>query len=243
MNTHVKQARERVVHEREEVVTKREAYNRFRARLESISPQTTTGVGNTLVSSGSGSAAGPIREAFVETIEPVCEDRPTVELLTAELGDGVTTALTTGGVSPALHRAIRTETGQRQAELAAMDHALGAETDSLDRATETIDPIRAWLIEENETPLSACGFEDLRMRHACLAGFRKECDALVADRQEHLGRTTGADGQAGVRHHNLLEYLYEEFPINYPVLVTAARLNELCTECQRSVRDHLVRRV
>ncbi|MCL7416764.1 MAG: hypothetical protein M8354_02845, partial [Halalkalicoccus sp.] len=61
--------------------------------------------------------------------------------------------------------------------------------------------------------------------------------------QAHLGRTTGADGKAGVRHRDLRGYLYEGFPIDHPVLVTVVRLEELCGKAQRAVRDHLVRRV
>lgn len=244
MTTHVDRARTRVANERDEVEAKRAAYDRFRSRIESISPQATTGgAGETLVSAAGGTATRPVREAFAETVVPVCKDRPTPELLAAELGEGVATALTTDGASPALHRAIRAETDRRRAELAAMDRALEGEADSLGRANETVERIREWLIETNETPLSERGFEELQTLHERLAGFRTDCDALVLDRQDHLDRTTGADGRAGVRHRDLLEYLYEGFPVDHPVLVTATRLDELCAEAQRAVRNHLVRRV
>ena len=244
MTTHVERARTRVEREREEVGAKREAYDRFRSRVESIPSQTTaTGTGDTLVSSSGGTAARPIREAFAETIAPTCEDRPTDELLAAELSEEIATALATCGTSTALCRAVRSETDQRRAELAAMDRALDAEAESLARASETVEPVREWLIEENETPLSARGFEELRTCHERLAELRADCDALVADRQDQLGRTTGAGGRAGLRHRDLQCYLYEGFPVDHPVLVTATRLDGLCAECQRAVRDHLVRRV
>lgn len=242
MTTHVERARARVERERAAVEEKRDAYDRFRARIESASPRTTAGTGETLVSSTGPTAARPVREAFSETVAPVCEDRPITELLAAELNESVATALTAGGASPALYRAARAETDDRRAELAAMDRALDAEADSLERASDTVEGIREWLIEENETPLSTHGFDELRTRHERLAGFRGDCEALAADRQDHLGRTTGADGRAGVRHRDLSGYLYDGFPIDHPVLVTAVRLDGLCGECQRSVRNHLVRR-
>lgn len=244
MTTHVGRARTRIERERDEVEAKRKAYDRFRTRLESASPRASSaGTGETLVSATSTQRVDPIREAFAETVAPTCEERSIEEVLAAELGEGVATALATGGVSRPLRRALRSETDQRRAELAAMDGALGAEAVSLERATEVVDPIREWLIEGNETALSTCGFDELRERHERLADFREDCETLVADRQEHLGRATGADGQAGVRHDDLRAYLYEARPVDHPVLVTAARLDGLCAECQRVVRDHLVRRV
>lgn len=239
MTTYVGRARTRVAHERDEVEAKRGAYDRFRARIESISPQAVPADGGaTLVSAASTTTAGPIRE----TIAPLHEERPLVEVLAAELGEGIATALTTDGASSAIHRATRSEADRRRAELAAMDRALGAEADSLARADDVVEPIRGWLVETNETPLSDCGFEVLRAYHERLAGFREDCAALLSDRQEHLGRTTSADGRAGLRHRDLVDHLYEGFPIDHPVLVTLVRLDELCTECQRTVRDHLVRR-
>ncbi|MEM4781450.1 MAG: hypothetical protein QXG03_07830 [Halalkalicoccus sp.] len=240
MRTHV----ERVDREREAVIEKRTAYDRFRTRLGAISPRRTGGTGgDTLVSSGGTAGAGPVREAFAETVAPTCEDRPVSELLAAELGEEVATALATAGLSPPLYRALESESGRRRAELAAMERALDAEADSLERASDRIEPIRKWLIETNETPLSACEFDELRARHERLAGFRADCGAIAVDRQEHLGRTTSAGGRAGVRHRDLPYYLYESFPTDHPVLVTVARLDDLCGECQRVVRSHLVRRV
>lgn len=244
MSTHVRRASERVERERETVEAKRRAYGRFRSRLRSIQPRSgTTGAGEVVVGSTGGRAARPIREAFAETVASTCEDRPTMELLATELGEGVATALAADGVSPPLRRAVLSESDRRRVELAAMDRALDAEADSLARASETVDPIHEWLIETNETPLSACGFEELRARHERLAGFREDCVSLLSARQEHLGRTTSADGRAGLRHRELVAHLYESFPIDHPVLVTATRLDGLCAECQRVVRDHLVRRV
>lgn len=244
MTTHVGRARTRVERERDAVEAKREAYDRFRTRLESVSPRaSTTGTGETLVSATSTRRVDPIREAFAETVASACEDCPTTEVLAAELGEGIATALTTDGTPPTIRRAIRAETDRRRAELAAMDRALGAEVDSLSGVDAVIEPIREWLIEGNGTPLSSRGFEELRERHACLAGFRADCDSLVLDRQAHLGRTTGADGKAGVRHRDLRGYLYDAFPVDHPALVTVVRLDELCGEAQRTVRDHLVRRV
>lgn len=246
MTTRVGRASERVTDERETVEAKRDAYGRFRSRVRAVSPQsvTTGGTGVTVAhASGGTSVARTIREAFAETVAPTCEERPTRDLLSAELGDEVATALTMGDVSPPLRQAILSASDQRRAELAAMDRALGLEADSLDRAEGTIERIRGWLIEKNGTPLSDCGFEELHARHDRLARFRDACEELLSDRQEHLARTTSANGRAGVRQRDLVAYLYEPFPIDHPVLVTAVRLDAIRADCQRVVRDHLVRRV
>lgn len=244
MNTHVGQAIERVDRERETVETKRRAYGRFRSRVRSIQPRPgTTGAGEVVAGSAGGRVAEPILEAFDETVASVCEDRPTTELLAAELGEDVATALGAGGVSSPLLRAVLSESDRRRTELAAMGRALDEEADSLARTAETVERIRDWVIEANETPLSARGFEELRAYHERLAAFREDCAVLLSDRQGHLGRTTSVDGRAGLRHRDLVARLYEGFPIDHPVLVTLVRLDGLCTECQRSVRDHLVRRV
>lgn len=253
MNTYVERASRRVERERETVEAKRRAYRRFRSRLRSMrsrsgpadaTARSVPGGGNEVIAgSTGGGAVRPIREAFAETVASACEDRPTVELLATELGEGVATALAADGASPPLRRAVLAESDRRCVQLAAMDRALDAEADSLTRASETVEPIREWLIEANETPLSACGFEKLRARHERLADSREDCAALLSARQEHLGRTTSADGRAGLRHRELVDHLYGAFPIDHPVLVTATRLEELCVDCQRVVRDHLVRRV
>lgn len=244
MRSYVEQAHTRVEHERDAIETKRDAYDRFRTRLESIPLRAgSDGIGETLVSPTSGTVSQPIREAFAETVAPVCEERPHEELLVAELGEDIADALTTGGPTPALSRAVRAETDQRRAELAAMDGALDAEADSLEAAATALASVREWLVGANEPSLSTLGFEELRSRHARLAAFRTDCDDLVADRQTHLGRTTGAGGKAGIRHRDLIEYLYDGLPVGHPVLVTATRMDDLCHKCQRTLRDHLVRRV
>lgn len=244
MTTYVGRASGQIERERETIEAKRRAYGRFRSRVRSIQPRSgATGAGEVVAGSAGGRVAGPLLEAFDETVASACADRPTMELLAAELGEGVATALGAGGTSLPLLRAVLSESDRRRAELVAMERALDAEADSLARTDETVESIREWLIEANETPLSASGFEELRAYHERLAGFREDCAALLSDRQEHLGRTTSADGRAGLRHRDLVAHLYEGFPIDHPVLVTLVRLDELCTECQRSVRDHLVRRV
>ena len=247
-STYVGRASERVARECADIEAKREVYDRFRSRLRTISPRTAVtgtgpGPGEVLVSSTDGQATRSIRKAFDETVATAYEDRSTMDLLATELGEGVATALATGAASSSLRSAVRSAIDQRRAELAAMDRALDAEAESLERAAETIGSIREWLVGVNETPLSACGFEELRTYHERLTGFRADCDALIADRQDHLGRTTSVDGQAGVRHRDLLAHLYEPFPIDHPVLVTGTRLDGVCGDCQRAVRDHLVRRV
>lgn len=246
MNTHVGRASDRVAREREAVGARRRAYGRFRSRVEAIRPRPRAGpagAGEVVAGSRGGSdVTEPIREAFVETVAATLADRPVAELLAAELGEGVATAIEAEAPSPSLRRAVLSESDRRRAELAAMDRALEAEAASLSGAKETIESTREWLVDADGTALSACGFDELRARHERLAEFREDCERTLAERQEHLGRTTSVGGRAGVRQRDLVDGLYGEFPIDYPVLVTLTRLEESCVDCQRVVRDHLVRR-
>jgi hypothetical protein len=99
-----------------------------------------------------------------------------------------------------------------------------------------------WVETAAETPLPQLGFDALAERHRRLAAFRERCDDVVADRQSLLGTTTGRELEAGVRHGAVVEFVYADFPVEYPVLSTVARVADTCADCQRAVRDHLVRR-
>jgi hypothetical protein len=62
------------------------------------------------------------------------------------------------------------------------------------------------------------------------------------NRQECLEGTTNDDVDADLRHRSVIPYVYQDFPVDRPVLATMAPLDETVQECQRTVRDHLVRR-
>jgi len=113
----------------------------------------------------------------------------------------------------------------------------------LEAAGETVEEITGWIVDTDETPLTDLGFQGLRRRHEALARHRDRCEELATQRQEFLERTTSRSAEAGIRHRSLVPHLDQEFPMDHPLLVTVARLDDACAECQRAVRRHLVRRV
>ena len=80
-------------------------------------------------------------------------------------------------------------------------------------------------------------------RHEQLSTHRDQCEERLLARQETIQTTTSQDAQIGLKHRSLVTYLYQAFPVSYPVLSTLTRLNALLADCQRIVRDHLTRRV
>jgi len=253
-------ARERVRAEREAVREKRSAYDRFLSRLDDLSPTTTRErpaaitAGTTCLSrasGGSGSGCAEVRTAFTETVRPhsvadLDRAEPLLQTVRRELSDSIACALaprTETELTTELREAVVTEAESRRAELGTTDAALEREADQLDAASDALVPVREWLLDANETPLTGLGFDALRDRHRTLATHRETCDRVVADRQPFLQGTTSRGAKTGVTHRSLVGYLYQDLPVDHPILSTGARLADLCADGQRTVRDHLVRRV
>ena len=189
--------------------------------------------------------------AFEETVRPhstadADADEPLLETLRAELTDDIAVALaptTETGFSAAVKRGVLTEASARRTEARVVRRALEREEECLSTAVELVDEATSWIDETDRTPMSEVGFDPLDRRHRTLSRFRDRCDDVVRDRQSLLRARTNRSADAGVRHRDLVGFLYEDFPVDHPVLSTVARLDETCRECQRAVRDHLVRRV
>ncbi len=257
VETHVDRARDRVQAELEALDAKQSALSDFADRVGDLSPETgpsqATGVGaggGTLVDGESGTESGcrAVRTAFAETLQPYA-DAGEESLLTgvrAEFSDSLAVALapSTGAtLTPDLKRSVLGAVESRQTECLVLQRALEREADSLAVVRETVDETANWLTDADETPLSSLGFPALRERHETLASYRERCRNRLDDRQAVLGTTTSHDGSAGIRQRDLVASLYEDFPVEYPGLSTLVRLDSTCADCQRTVRDHLVRRV
>lgn len=257
IETYVDHARTRVAAEREATVAKRDAIETFRERLEEVGPQPGTTPGRASTDGGitrlPGTTAGDgcraVREAFAETIEPhsdVDEDEPLLEAILTELTTSIAAAVapnSAASVTPALLQAIDVESRRRRQETELMLDVLDREDAALADAASVVGEIIDWIVTADETPLSELGFDALAARHERLATHRRRCDALAAERQSFVGDVTSADGELALRHRNLVSHLYTDFPVDHPVLSTVARLDETCADCQRAVRNHLVRRV
>lgn len=268
VETHIQQALDRVQDEQTHVAEKQSAFDAFERDVRDISvcssnqqagtTHTTSGGVLTAAAStvlGGGGASEDrcraVREAFAETVRPysiddVDEPESLVATIQEELGDELAVALaaeTSSQFTPTTKQAVLSKTTERCKELDVMGRALDAEEESLRSASDAVTEIIDWLVEVNETPLTELDFDELQARHESLAAHRTQCDRIARDRQVFLDGTTSRDASVGITHRTLVEYLYAELPIDHPVLVTSTRLDGVCADCQRVVRDHLVRRV
>lgn len=255
VETHLNRAREHVESERANVADKHDAFGSFAERVSDLSaggPQVeqvgqavTGGISARSVAHGTDQRE-QVRSAFAETVGQYTGADSVLASLQQELGGEVALALaptTNASFTPQLQQQLLSRITAREQELVVTDSALKRELDSVDSHLETANSVVTWLVETDETPLSELGFSALRTRHERLDEFRQVCIERTESRQELLAATTSQSGQVGVSHRSLVESLYEDFPVDYPMLTTTSRLLDVCDEAQQAVRAHLVRRV
>ncbi|MFB6123461.1 MAG: hypothetical protein ABEJ78_08385 [Haloferacaceae archaeon] len=258
VETHVRRARSQVRAERDAVDAKLRAFETFLDRVADVPAEPTTSPSRMTATSGPLSRGEPstddrcrvVRRAFAETIRPhsvadVGDDESLLATVRHEFSDSVAVALaptTETPFSPDLKRAVLSRAKARRTETEVLGRALDREEAVLDDAGAAVDEITAWVADADETPLTDLGFAALRRRHETLAGHRDRCSELARTRQGFLRDTTNRGVDVGVRHRSLVSYLYGGFPVDYPLLSTVVRLDDVCATCQRAVRSHLVRR-
>lgn len=259
VETHVERACARVDSELDALDAKREAFETFINRVADVSTEpvaasaagvTATGETRFHTDGGTDKPCQTVRTAFAETIGPhSVDDIPGDEHLLAtirnEFTDSIAVALapTTGAsFTEDLKQALLSEADSRRTEVAVLRQTLTREASSLADAKDGVEDVTSWIAQAEETPLTELGFDALRERHRRLASHRERCREIARERQEFLQGTTNRSVEVGIRHQSLPSYLYGEFPVEYPVLSTVARLDDACESCQRAVRDHLVRR-
>ena len=258
-NTCISQARTRAQAEREAVDEKREAYGTFLDRVADVradaAPSPSSGMTATTgthlaVDSSPDDRCRAVRTVFAETIRPHSVDdidssESLLETIRAEFTDTLAVALapaTDAPFTPDLKQTVITEAQARHSEATALRKALEREQQQLEHAGDAVDDITAWIADADETPLIDLDFDTLVRRHDRLTTHRTRCEKLARQRQEFLRGVTNNSIEAGVRHRSLMPYLYEDFPVDHPVLATVAQLDNTCKQCHRAVRDHLTRR-
>ncbi|MFB6196241.1 MAG: hypothetical protein ABEI80_08710 [Haloplanus sp.] len=259
VETLIDRARTRVRTEREAIDEKREAFEAFIDRVSTLSPEPASPTSSKLAATAGGHLADEarpddrcrtVRTAIDELIRPhsvadTDEPEPLLATIRTEFTDAIAVALaptTETTFSAELKRALLSEADARRAETETMDRALAREDAHLEDAEASVAELTAWLVDADETPLTDLGFEALKRRHETLATYRDRCAELARERQAFLRERTNRDVRAGIHHQRLVPYLYQDFPVDHPVLATAVRLDGVCAECQRTVREHLIRR-
>ncbi len=255
VETHLNRARELVASERTTIADKHDAFGSFTERVSDLSaggPQVEQ-VGQAVAGGISAKSVGHgtdqrerVRSAFAETVGQYTGAGSVLASLQQELGEEVALALaptTNASFTPQLQQQLLSRITAREQELVVTDSALERELNSVEEHLEAVDSAVTWLVETDETPLSEVGFDTLQSRHEQLDEFRQVCIERTESRQELLAATTSQSGRVGVSHRSLVGSLYEDFPVDYPVLATIARLLDVCDKAQQAVRAHLARRV
>lgn len=258
VETHAHRARDRVEAEREATRARIDAYAAFERKLADISTTRTMPS-----ATGSVPAAGPplgdggrerdccqtVRRAFAETIRPHSVpdgeySESVLETIREELSESIAIALspaTEAGFTDECKRSILARCESRRREATLLATTLDREAAALEDGIETIEAVTDWIATADETPLPELGFEDLRSRHRQLSTFRDRCADRARERQQFLAETTSDGGAVGIRHRDLLDRCYADFPVDHPLLATLVHLVEVCESCQRTVRAYLVR--
>lgn len=186
------------------------------------------------------------RDGRPYSVDDIEKEEPLIETVAEELGRGAAYSLspeTEAGFTESVKQAVLSSTADRQAELRAMDRALEREETSVRSAAEVADDIlNARSMEETtEVEIISSGFDELKQMYDEVSGFIDRCGEEIQSRQKTLRATTSNGASAGVRHHKIVAYVYQELPTEYPVMSTITRLNQLCEERKRVLRNQLAR--
>lgn len=246
--------------EQEAIDAKLNAYETFISRVSKLQPNQTSssavginGVGTTHLSTDGSSTdhCRMVRTAFAETIRPhsvadIDESESLLETIREEFSDTIAVTLapaTEASFSPELKQMVLSEAKSQRMAIMASRQALGKEESQLSDTAETAANITDWITTANETPLLSLGFDALKQRHEKLTIHRNRCEKLARERQEFLRKSTNKGIDAGIRHRIFILYLYQDLPVDHPVLATVAELDVTCKSYQQNVRYHLARRV
>ncbi|MFC7072553.1 hypothetical protein ACFQJ7_14015 [Halovenus rubra] len=255
----INQARVRVEDEQEIVDGKIDGFDSFIDRVTELSVEspsstapgiTATGGGHFGADSSADDRCRAVRTAFAETVHPhslndIDGSESLLETIRSEFTNSVAVALaptTETSFSTELKEILLSEANARRAEVSIFSQVLTDETTRIDAACEAVDEMTQWIVTVDQTPLTDEGFDELRERHERLCRYRDRCDELVQQRQAFIQTSTSESADIGIQHEQLVSYLYQDLPVEYPILSTLTRLYTVCAECQDVVRQHLLRR-
>lgn len=252
VETRIPAAIERARDEHATVDAKLTAYDTFVDRVRNVTTDAVSGgvsapIGTTVATGTNRGGCAAVRDAFDATVRDVAgvaDGESVFETMAGELGEELAVALaptTKSALTPAFKEQVVSAATDRRFQLRTMASALDREVSSLENAGEVVETIQEWLKRADGTPLTALDFDDLRERHDRLDDCLGRCERQARKRQTLLDGSTGEHGRVGLEHRCLVDYLYEDLPVDYPVLDGVTAVVATCKRCQRNVRAHLTR--
>jgi len=260
IDSYIKRAETHLHTEQEAIDAKLDAYDAFISRVNKLQPDqrpsSAAGIGNIrtthqYVDVSDTDHCKTIRKIFADTIRShsvadVAKPESLLETIQEEFSETIAVALaptTNASFTPEVKQMVLSDAKSQRMMIIASQQALNKEESQLTDTAEITSNITDWISNANETPLSDLSFESLMQRHETLATYCNHCEIVACKRQDFLRESTNNGIDANIRHQIFIPYVYQDMEVNYPVLATVANLASTCKACQRSIRDHLSRRV
>ena len=248
---HVREAVSVVEEERNRLEAERDAFDAFSRRVanldvaEAARPVTAGGGMAAMSSTAPDDRLERIQSAYRETVMDVPHyeadyGEPLTENLAAEFGDAIAYAVADGDqLTPQLKAALLEASREASQSRSSFISTLEAEAEALEEARASIEEIEDERASRAAAPLTERSYEQLVADWKHLGGLSERCRRLVRDRQERI-RSTSVATRNGPDLHS---YLYEELPVDHPVLADLLELSESVEDLRSRILDSLTRRV
>jgi hypothetical protein len=251
----VPEARSVVREEHTRAAAERDAFERFRKRVESLDGTRARlpdggqplGAGTLRVAPERDERLDRVREAYrgtvMDTDHYVDEyDEPLATNLGAEFGDGVADAVVGGGTfTPALRRTLLEGASDASERRSRLCRALDTEAETLRSAGSTLRDVES-LVEGTEGSTLGESYETLVDRWGRLSSAECTVEQLLDDQQSSLQEGYGVAPRLG-GPVSLHEYLYADEPYTHPVLAEATELLGAVNDAQDRTATAISRRV
>jgi len=251
----VPEARAVVREEHSRAAAERDAFERFRKRVESLDDTPTRlpdggqtlGVGTLSMPTPPDDNLEEVRDAYRKSVMGVDHyeseyDEPLVKNVGEEFGEGVANALVGGQtLTPALRSTLLESAAEARERRARFCRALDTEAESLREASSTLRDVER-LLEESEGSTLSESYESLTTRWDRLEAAEQTVEDVLSDQQAGLQEQYGVAPRLG-GPVSLHEYLYDAEPYTHPVLAEATALLGGVHEAQDRTATAISRRV
>jgi hypothetical protein len=234
--------------EHDRVVAERDSFAALGRHLSDIEPHSHHSTGPPAQSLGPhlnsdnrspGSQLRKVRRAYRETIMAVAhyDDEYGQALATdlrEEFTDEIAIAVTTGErFTPQLKTALQQHVTNSQRERTRLLQDVDDERTGLEQAKQTMKPIRDALQELDDILLFQQSFPTLQDQYERFCEYEEQCTAVIEQRQQQHHETPRqwSNGDVG----DLQWYLYDDLPVQYPVLADGIALIEQIQAAQQAI--------